>query len=60
MPFLLQVGSESPPDFYVTSALAAILPQAPVEALAGQAHDAMITAPAEYADAVRRFLLSEQ
>jgi hypothetical protein len=46
MPVLLQVGSESPADLYLTSALAAVLPAASVEALAGQAHDAMITAPA--------------
>jgi pimeloyl-ACP methyl ester carboxylesterase len=60
MPVLLQVGSESPAGYYVTDALAAVLPDAAVETLAGQAHDAMITAPPEYADAVRRFLLPEQ
>lgn len=45
MPVLLQVGSESPASYYVTDALAAVLPDVAVEALAGQAHDAMITAP---------------
>lgn len=60
MPVLLQVGSESPASYYVTDALAAVLPDAAVAALAGQAHDAMITAPSEYADAVRRFLLPER
>jgi hypothetical protein len=50
MPVLLQVGSESPANLYVTDALAAVLPDAVVEALAGQAHDAMITAPPEYRD----------
>jgi pimeloyl-ACP methyl ester carboxylesterase len=60
MPVLLQVGSESPASYYVTDALAAVLPGAVVEAIAGQSHDAMITAPLEYADAVRRFLLPER
>jgi pimeloyl-ACP methyl ester carboxylesterase len=60
MPVLLQVGSESPASFYVTDALAAVLPDAAVETLSGQAHDAMITAPPEYANAVRRFLLPGQ
>jgi pimeloyl-ACP methyl ester carboxylesterase len=59
-PILLQVGSESPASYYVTDALAAVLPDAAVETLAGQAHDAMITAPPEYAYAVRRFLLPGQ
>jgi pimeloyl-ACP methyl ester carboxylesterase len=59
-PVLLQVGSESPASYYVTDALAAALPDAAVETLDGQAHDAMITAPPEYAATVRPFLLPEQ
>jgi len=58
MPVLLQAGSESPPDFYVTDALAAVLPDAAVGVLAGQAHEGMTTAPEQYADAVRNFLMT--
>lgn len=57
VPVLLQVGSESPPDFYVTEALATVLPDAAVEELEGQAHEGMTTAPEQYAEAVSRFLL---
>lgn len=57
VPVLLQVGTESPRDLYVTDALAAVLPDARVEELAGQAHEGMTTAPAMYADSVSRFLL---
>lgn len=57
LPVLLQIGSESPRHLYVTDALAAVLPDARIEALAGQAHEGMTTAPALYADAVTRFLL---
>jgi pimeloyl-ACP methyl ester carboxylesterase len=56
MPVLLQTGSESPPDFYVTDALAAVLTDVTLGPLDGQAHEAMITAPERYADAVCRFL----
>jgi pimeloyl-ACP methyl ester carboxylesterase len=58
MPVLLQVGTESPRDLYVTDALAAVLPDVRVEALPGQAHEGMTTAPEMYARAVTRFLLS--
>jgi pimeloyl-ACP methyl ester carboxylesterase len=58
MPVLLQVGSESPHDLYVTDALAAVLPDVRVETLEGQAHEGMTTAPEPYARAVTRFLLS--
>ena len=57
VPVLLQIGSESPHDLYVTDALAAVLPDARIEALAGQAHEGMTTAPAQYAESVARFLL---
>jgi pimeloyl-ACP methyl ester carboxylesterase len=58
VPVLLQVGTESPRDLYVTDALAAVLPDVRIEALRGQAHEAMTTAPTRYAEAVSRFLLS--
>ena len=57
VPVLLQIGSESPRDLYVTDALAAVLPDARIEALPGQAHEGMTTAPEMYVEAVRRFLL---
>ena len=56
MPVLLQVGSESPRDIYVTDALAAVLTDVRVDELPGQAHEAMTTAPELYAESVRRFL----
>lgn len=56
IPVLLQVGSESPRDLYVTDALAAALPDARIEELPGQAHEGMTTAPVMYAQAVSRFL----
>ncbi len=58
VPVLLQIGSESPRDLYVTDALAAALPNAHIEELPGQAHEGMTTAPELYAEAVTRFLLS--
>lgn len=58
VPVLLQIGSESFRDLYVTDALAAVLPDARIERLPGQGHDGMITAPGLYAEAVSRFLLS--
>lgn len=57
VPVLLQVGTESPRDLYVTDALAAALHQVRVEELPGQAHEGMTTAPEMYAEAVSRFLL---
>jgi pimeloyl-ACP methyl ester carboxylesterase len=57
IPVLLHVGSESPRDLYVTDALAAVLPSARIEALPGQAHEGMTTAPDMYARSVERFLL---
>lgn len=58
VPVLLQVGTESPRDLYVTDALAAVLPDARIQELPGQAHEGMTTAPEMYAEAVSRFLLS--
>ena len=57
MPVMLQIGAESPRDLYVTDALAAVLPDARIEPLPGQAHDAMMTAPQLYGESVLRFLL---
>lgn len=56
IPVLLQIGSESPRDLYVTDALAAVLPDVRIEALPGQAHEGMTTAPELYTEAVSRFL----
>lgn len=57
IPTLLQTGAESPPDLYVTGALAEVLPNVKIESLPGQAHEAMTTAPQAYAQSVIRFLL---
>jgi pimeloyl-ACP methyl ester carboxylesterase len=57
VPVLLQIGTESPRDLYVTDALAAVLPDVRIEELPGQAHEGMTTAPEMYAEAVSRFLL---
>lgn len=56
MPVLLQIGTESRRDLYVTDALASVLPDVRIQELPGQAHDAMFTAPQAYADAVIDFL----
>jgi pimeloyl-ACP methyl ester carboxylesterase len=58
-PVLLQIGSESPRELYLTDALAAVLPDVRIEELPGQAHEGMTTAPDMYADAVIRFLLGQ-
>lgn len=57
VPVMLQIGTESPSDLYVTDALAAVLRDVRVEELHGQAHEGMTTAPDMYAGAVSRFLL---
>jgi pimeloyl-ACP methyl ester carboxylesterase len=57
VPVLLQIGTESPRDLYVTDALAAVLPDVRIEELPGQAHEGMTTAPEMYAEAVTHFLL---
>lgn len=59
IPVLLQIGTESPRDLYVTDALADVLPDCRVEAFPGQAHEAMTTAPEMYAASVSRFLLEQ-
>ncbi|MCP1677051.1 pimeloyl-ACP methyl ester carboxylesterase [Natronocella acetinitrilica] len=56
VPVLLQVGTESPRDKFVTDTLAAVLPDARVEASPGQAHEGITMAPEQYAASVFRFL----
>lgn len=56
VPVLLQVGTESPRQLYVTDALAAVLPDVRIDQLAGQAHEGMTTAPAQYVQSVTHFL----
>jgi pimeloyl-ACP methyl ester carboxylesterase len=58
VPAVLQVGTESPRDLYVTDALAAVLPDVHIQELAGQAHEGMTLAPAMYVEAVASVLLS--
>jgi len=58
VPVVLQIGTESPRDLYVTDALAAVLPDVRIQELVGQAHEGMTTAPEMYAEAVSRVLLS--
>lgn len=55
IPVMLQVGTESPRDFFVTDALASALPDVRIEELPGQGHDGMMTAPDRYAESVSRF-----
>lgn len=57
VPVLLQIGTESPRDLYITDTIAAVLPDVRIEALPGQSHEGMTTAPRMYAEVVSRFLL---
>lgn len=57
-PTMLQIGADSPRGYYTTDALAHTLSDARIEALPGQAHEAMTTAPGMYAESVSKFLLS--
>jgi pimeloyl-ACP methyl ester carboxylesterase len=57
VPVLLQVGTASPREPFITDAMAAVLPDIRVEELEGQAHEGMTTAPELYASSVTRFLL---
>jgi pimeloyl-ACP methyl ester carboxylesterase len=59
VPVVLQIGTESPRALYVSDALAAVLPDARIQELAGQAHEGMTTAPEMYAAAVSCILLSK-
>lgn len=58
VPVLLQIGTASPRETFLTDSLAAALPDARIGALEGEAHEAMTTAPEDYARAVTDFLLS--
>ena len=57
MPVLFIIGSESPREIYLTDTLAAILPDARIRVLEGQAHEGMTTAPGLFVDALDQFLL---
>lgn len=57
IPVILQIGTESLRELYITDALATVLPDVRVGELPGQAHEGMTTAPDVYAKAVSRFLL---
>ena len=59
MPVLLLIGSESPRELYVTDALAAVLPDARIHALVGQAHEGMTTDPAQFVEVITDFLLAD-
>jgi pimeloyl-ACP methyl ester carboxylesterase len=55
MPVLLQTGTESPHQLYVTDTLVGVLADSRIETLVGQAHEGMTTAPALYASTVIGF-----
>jgi pimeloyl-ACP methyl ester carboxylesterase len=57
MPVQLLIGTESPRRLYVTDALAAVLPDARITPLEGQAHEGMTTAPELFVAAISTFLL---
>src|SRR5688572_8797108 len=50
IPVMLQIGTASPRDLYVTDALSAVLQDVRIDELQGQAHEGMTTAPGMYAD----------
>jgi hypothetical protein len=52
---LLQIGTRSPRELYITDVLATALPNVRVQDLPGEAHEAMTIAPTLYAQAVSRF-----
>lgn len=56
VPVVLQVGTESPRELFVTDALARALPDVRVVELASQGHEAMSTAPDLYLAALRAHL----
>jgi pimeloyl-ACP methyl ester carboxylesterase len=56
-PAQLLIGTESPRAIYVTDALTAVLPDARITELDGQAHEGMTTAPEQFVEAISRFLL---
>lgn len=58
VPVQFLIGSESPRDIYLTDDLVAILPDARVDELEGQAHEGMTTAPAQFVDVISSFLIA--
>ena len=57
MPVQLLIGTESPRRLYITDALAAVLHDARITPLEGQAHEGMTTAPEQFVAAISTFLL---
>ncbi len=58
MPVQLLVGAESPrPEMFLTDALKAVLPDATVTELPGQAHGALVLDPTPTAEKIAHFLL---
>jgi pimeloyl-ACP methyl ester carboxylesterase len=57
-PVLLLIGTESPREIYLTDILNSVLPTARIDALEGQAHEGMTTAPEQFVETISRFLLS--
>lgn len=55
---MLQYGSESPPEPFLTKSLSAVFPNVRLDELTGQAHIGMMTAPEQYATSVSLFLLA--
>jgi pimeloyl-ACP methyl ester carboxylesterase len=58
MPVLLLIGGESPRELYLTDPLAAVLPNARIHVLEGQAHEGMTTGPDQFAEVISEALLS--
>jgi pimeloyl-ACP methyl ester carboxylesterase len=58
IPTLLLTGSESPRELYLTDPLAAVLPNARIHILEGQAHEGMTTAPDQFAETISDALLA--
>lgn len=56
IPTLLQFGTHSPREGFVTDALHENLPDARLDEMKDEGHDAMMTSPAQYAESVRRFI----
>ncbi len=57
-PLVLQYGSESPRDLFLTDILVSVLMNAQTEELLGQGHEGMTTAPEQYVASLFRHLLS--
>jgi pimeloyl-ACP methyl ester carboxylesterase len=59
IPVLLLTGSETPPEMFVTDALAEVLPDVRRAQFEGEGHEAMNTAPDRFLEAVVGFLEEE-